>query len=94
MHRNLKALRRTHNMKQEVIAAHLGISQAAYSDRERGVTALTDADKLRLCALYKVELEELLGLPPRMANTTLEPEIISVKWVDGVMELRLRVGRG
>jgi len=49
------------NLKQEMVANDLGISQQEYSDFERGKRLFTEEFIQRVCMYYKIELSEFLA---------------------------------
>lgn len=62
-HNRLKELRKGAGMRQEDVAAHLGVARTTYLYIEAGVRP-PDADELvRLAALYGIPTDELLSMP-------------------------------
>jgi len=60
--RKLRALRAELGLSQAEIAAELGISQGAYSDKELGKTAVTVPEAWRLMVLSGKGFEEIFPL--------------------------------
>lgn len=60
-HNNLKELRVKNNYTQEFVAGFMGISQAQYNKHETGRSVLNANQILKLCELYKVSPNDLLG---------------------------------
>lgn len=60
----LKRLRHAHRMTQEAVAEHLGITQPAYSDYERGRKIPPLERLVRLSRLYGAPIERLIVLLP------------------------------
>jgi len=59
----LKTLRKGAGLRQEDVAAHLGMGRTTYLYIEAGVRS-PDADELvKLAALYKVSVEEMFAMP-------------------------------
>ena len=57
----LRALREDNDLSQEVVARFLGTSQTMYSQYERGVYEMPMRHIVRICALYNVSADFLLG---------------------------------
>ena len=60
--RKLRDLREDHDMTQQQVAEILGTSQTMYARYERGASELPMRHFIRLCRLYHVSADELLGL--------------------------------
>lgn len=59
----LRRLREIYGFSQEAVAFHCGISQAAYSKKEKG-TRIPSYERLcQLSDLYDVKIDELIQLP-------------------------------
>ena len=64
---NLKVLRVLHDLRQADVAEKLGISQQMYSKYEKG-TSVPDAETVKkLCRIYNVSADLLLGLDEERA---------------------------
>ena len=57
----LRALREDNDLSQEVVARFLGTSQTMYSQYERGVYEMPMRHIVRICTLYNVSADYLLG---------------------------------
>lgn len=60
-HNKLKELRLKKNFTQEYVAKFMGISQAQYNKHETGKSILNANQILKLCELYNVSPNDLLG---------------------------------
>ncbi len=60
--RRLRDLREDHDMKQAEVAEYLGIAQTVYSRYERGFQTIPVEHLIRLCALYHVSADYILGI--------------------------------
>lgn len=58
----LRDLRENNDMTQEAVAKYLGTSQTMYARYERRASELPLRHFVKLCQLYKVSADELLGL--------------------------------
>lgn len=58
----LRDLREDNDMTQEAVAKYLGTSQTMYARYERRASELPLRHFVKLCQLYKVSADELLGL--------------------------------
>ena len=58
----LRDLREDHDMTQATVAAYLGTSQTMYARYERKASELPLRHFVKLCQLYKVSADDLLGL--------------------------------
>lgn len=58
----LKYIRKKHNLSQEEVATFLGTSQTMYARYERGANELPIRHLIKLCELYQVSSDTLLGL--------------------------------
>lgn len=70
--RNLRYLRRSHNLTQSAVASLLGISRSTYSMLERGKTQMTLEQAFRICQLYGLSASELVSeelLPAGLAGS-------------------------
>ena len=59
----LRDLRADHDMSQAAIAATIGIDQKQYSRYETGINELPLRYLVKLCQVYQVSADYLLGLP-------------------------------
>lgn len=59
--RKLMDLRKSHNLRQEDVSAYLNISRSGYSQYETGRYIPSSEILLKLAALYKVEISELVN---------------------------------
>ena len=66
----LRNLREDNDMTQEEIAAFLGTSQTMYSRYERGSNELPVRYLMKLCDLYRVSADYLLGRSGGKAERT------------------------
>ena len=70
--KRLKVLRAEYNLTQASVAEKLGLSQQMYSKYESGATVL-DADMVRkLCELYGVSADYLLGIEAASSSGNLQ----------------------
>ena len=60
--RRMKDLREDSDFTQEFVAHYLGTSQTMYARYERGANEMPVRHLLKLCELYKVSADYLLGL--------------------------------
>lgn len=60
--RIIRDLREDHDLTQAQVAAYLGTSQTMYARYERGANELPIRHLLKLCELYHVSADTLLGL--------------------------------
>ena len=58
----LRTLRREHDLSQDQLAKKLGIAQTVYSRYERGANELPIHHLIKLCGLYNVSSDYILGL--------------------------------
>ena len=58
----LRDLQEDNDMTQEAVAKYLGTSQTMYARYERRASELPLRHFVKLCQLYKVSADELLGL--------------------------------
>ena len=58
----LRILRKEHDLTQDQLASILGIAQTVYSRYERGANELPIHHLLKLCNLYQVSSDYILGL--------------------------------
>ena len=58
----LRDLREDNDMTQQTVAAYLGTSQTMYARYERRASELPLRHFVKLCQLYKVSADDLLGL--------------------------------
>lgn len=63
IHKRLRGLREDADMKQEAIAIHLGITRQQYGLYETGRRAFPVEVVVKLCELYHVSADYVLGLP-------------------------------
>lgn len=61
LHR-IRSLREDHDYTQKYVASILGTSQTMYARYERGENELPLHHLIRLCELYKVSADYILGL--------------------------------
>ncbi len=59
----IKGLREDHDLKQETLAMHLGISRQQYSLYETGKRAFPVEHIIALCKYFRVSADYILGLP-------------------------------
>lgn len=59
--KNLKTLRKSHDLSQQEIAEHIGVTQKAYSNYELGKREPDFKTLFRLARYYKVSLDYLVG---------------------------------
>ncbi len=62
----IKGLREDHDLKQEVLAMHLGITRQQYSLYETGKRAFPVEHEIELCKFSHVSADYVLGLPDGM----------------------------
>ena len=60
--RRIKDLREDSDYTQEYVAAYLGTSQTMYARYERGANELPIRHLIKLCYLYNVSSDYILGL--------------------------------
>lgn len=60
----LKELRNMHGYTQDVVAAHIGITRAAYTNLENGKRQCDASTLLKLSDFYNVTVGCLLGVEP------------------------------
>lgn len=65
---NLRDLRKDFGYTQEQIATHLNISQRAYSHYENGTREIPLDLLIKVCQLYEVSLDFMVGLEKRKRN--------------------------
>lgn len=68
----LRDLREDADMTQQQVAELLGTSQTMYARYERGANELPIRHLIRLCALYQVSADYILGIKtpsPRKSNS-------------------------
>lgn len=58
----IKNLREDHDYTQEYVASYLGTSQTMYARYERGANELPIRHLIKLCQLYLVSSDYILGL--------------------------------
>lgn len=63
--RRMRDLREDADLTQQQVAAFLGTSQTMYARYERGANELPIHHLLKLCELYSVSADYLLGLTDR-----------------------------
>ncbi len=61
----LKNLREDHDFTQAFVADYLGTSQTMYARYERGANELPIRHLIKLCDLYKVSSDYILGINNR-----------------------------
>ena len=61
----LRSLREDHDLTQQQVAEYLGTSQTMVARYEREASELPLRHFIRLCQLYKVSADEVLGLQRR-----------------------------
>ena len=67
MRLRIRELRIDHDLKQEVVAKFLNISQSVYSRYENGERATPDEIKIKLAERYKTSVDYLLGITDEKA---------------------------
>lgn len=60
----LKELRTIHSFTQDVVASHIGITRAAYTNLENGKRQCDASTLLKLSELYNVSVGCILGVEP------------------------------
>ena len=60
--KRIKDLREDHDYTQEYVAKYLGTSQTMYARYERGANELPIRHLIKLCQLYDVSSDYILGL--------------------------------
>ena len=60
--KNIRDLREDHDLTQQQIAEYLGTSQTMYARYERGANELPIRHLIKLCKLYKISADKILGL--------------------------------
>lgn len=60
--RRIRDLREDHDYTQEFVANFLGTSQTMYARYERAANALPVHNLIKLCGLYRVSADYILGL--------------------------------
>ncbi|MBQ3498058.1 MAG: helix-turn-helix transcriptional regulator [Clostridia bacterium] len=58
----IKDLREDHDLTQQEVADYLGTSQTMYARYERGANEMPIRHLLKLCNLYKVSADYILGI--------------------------------
>jgi len=66
----LKAERARNGLRQEDVAAALGITKANYSKKEKGVIRFTGAEMVGLMKLFRISIDQ--------ANDIFFPEIVPI----------------
>lgn len=62
----IKELRQDNDLTQKQVAEYLGIEQTVYSRYERGINDMKIENLVKLCKLYKVSADYILGLPKNL----------------------------
>lgn len=60
--RRIRELREDHDYTQKEVAKYLGIEQTVYSRYERGINDMKIDNIIKLCKLYKVSADYILGI--------------------------------
>lgn len=60
--KRIRDLREDHDYTQEYVAKYLGTSQTMYARYERGANELPIHHLIKLCKLYKVSADFILGI--------------------------------
>lgn len=60
--RIIRDLREDHDLTQQEVAAYLGTSQTMYARYERGANEMPIRHLIKLCKLYHVSADYILGL--------------------------------
>ena len=60
--KNIRDLREDHDFTQQEVAEYLGTSQTMYARYERGANELPVRHLMKLCELYKISADKILGL--------------------------------
>ena len=60
--KNIRDLREDHDLTQQQVAEYLGTSQTMYARYERGANELPVRHLIKLCELYKISADKILGL--------------------------------
>ena len=63
LHRKIRLLRETRNLKQAYLASTLGISQRAYSDLETGKTEITITKLNKIAGAFNMLPGEIIDKP-------------------------------
>jgi len=66
--RRIRDLREDADLTQQQVASVLGTSQTMYARYERGANELPIHHLIKLCSLYKVSADYILGLSDRKKN--------------------------
>ena len=61
--RRIRELREDHDYTQKEVAEYLGIEQTVYSRYERGINDMKIENIIKLCKIYKVSADYILGIP-------------------------------
>lgn len=64
----IKNLREDNDYTQEYVAQYLGTSQTMYARYERGANEMPIRHLIKLCELYKVSSDSILGLDKKQKN--------------------------
>lgn len=64
----IRDLREDHDLTQEQIAQYLGTSQTMYARYERGANELPIRHLIKLCELYNVSADYILGINKSSTN--------------------------
>ncbi len=65
-HERIRGLREDRDLKQEAVAAYLGITRQQYSLYETGRRAFSVEHVAKLCQYFRVSADYILGLPEGM----------------------------
>lgn len=67
----IRDLREDADLTQQQVAEVLGTSQTMYARYERGANELPIRHLIRLCALYRVSADYILGIKPASHKRTI-----------------------
>ena len=78
----LRELRDLNDLTQDVVASHIGITRAAYSNLERGKRQCDAETLIKLSKLYNVTVGYLLGVEtkkePAAQGSELDPRVLTL----------------
>lgn len=70
--KNIRNLREDHDLTQADVAAYLGTSQTMYARYERGANEMPIRHLLKLCDLYHVSSDFILGRSEHRQNEAVK----------------------
>lgn len=71
----LKELRTMHNLTQDAVASHIGITRAAYTNLENGKRQCDSSTLLKISELYDVSVGCILGVEPIAKKENQQTEV-------------------